>query len=113
MFLTTAFLVALLIAGAAAQDASQPRDEIFGGYSFLNPHGTADFGVRLPNIPAGFDASNTFYFTRTGALHNLGFVADGSGHFDRDHQYVGIGFGMGACSTSITPKAFSLPLRAF
>jgi OmpA family len=94
VFLSTAFVVALLAARATAQNASQPRDEIFGGYSYLNVHGTADFGVKLPDIAKGFDASNTFYFTRTGAARNLGFVADGSGHFDRDHDYVGIGFAL-------------------
>ena len=47
IFLTTAFVVALLAACATAQNAYQPRDEIFGGYSYLNAHGTADFGTKL------------------------------------------------------------------
>ncbi len=94
MFLRTMFVVVLLASCATAQEPYQPRDEIFGGYSYLNVHGTADFGTKLPNIDKGFDASNTFYFTRTGKARNLGFVADGSGHFDRDHDYVGIGFGL-------------------
>jgi hypothetical protein len=90
-----AFALCLLGVYASAQTDIQPRDEIFGGYSYLNEHGTADFGVKLPNIDKGFDASNTFYFTRTGAARNLGFVTDGSGHFDRDHDFVGIGFALG------------------
>jgi OmpA family len=88
------FAVVLLAAYATAQEPYQPRDEIFGGYSYLNAHGTADFGTKLPDIAKGFDASNTLYFTRTGKARNVGFVADGSGHFDRDHDYVGIGFAL-------------------
>ena len=113
MFLTTAFVVVLLAAYATAQNAYQPRDEIFGGYSYLNAHGTADFGTKLPNIDAGFDASNTFYFTRTGKARNLGLVADGSGHFDRDHQYVGIGFGLGGLQYKYHTEGVFSPFARF
>ena len=83
------FVLCLLGAHAAAQVTIQPKDEIFGGYSYLHVSGRADFGVKVQDLPAGFDASNTFYFPR---WHNLGVVVDGSGHFNRDHDYTGIGF---------------------
>src|SRR5271167_4984526 len=78
---------------AAAQVTIQPKDEFFGGYSWLGVSGYADFNVRVQDINAGFDASNTWYFP---AIHNLGIVVDGSGHFDTGGPgYTGIGFAMG------------------
>src|ERR1035438_946467 len=78
-FLTTAFAVALLAVCATAQNAPQPKDEIFGGYSWLAPNGWGDLDYKINNIPKGFDASNTYYFS---GMHNLGVVMDGSGHFN-------------------------------
>ncbi len=79
IFLTTAFVVVLLAAGATAQNAYQPKDEIFGGYSWLAPNGWGDLDYRINNIPKGFDASNTYYFS---GAHNIGLLVDGSGHFN-------------------------------
>jgi hypothetical protein len=71
-------VVVLLAAGATAQNAYQPKDEIFGGYSWLAPNGWGDLDYRINNIPKGFDASNTYYFS---GAHNIGLLIDGSGHF--------------------------------
>jgi hypothetical protein len=68
-----------LLATFAAAQNNQPKDEIFGGYSWLAPNGYGDFGFKANDIVKGFDASNTFYLPR---FNNLGFVMDGSGHFD-------------------------------
>ncbi len=89
--IATAFALCLFATYATAQVAIQPKDEIFGGYSWLGISGTADFGVKVNDINAGFDASTTYYFPRA---RNLGIIADGSGHFDRDHDYVGVGFAL-------------------
>ena len=78
MFLTTAFVLVLLAVGATAQNAYQPKDEVFGGYSWLAPNGWGDLYFRINNIPKGFDASNTYYFS---GAHNIGLLIDGSGHF--------------------------------
>jgi hypothetical protein len=77
--LTTAFAVALLAVCAVAQNAPQPRDEIFGGYSWLAPNGWGDLDYKIDNLAKGFAASNTYYFC---ARCNLGVVMDGSGHFN-------------------------------
>ena len=79
MFLTTAFVVVLLAACATAQNVYQPRDEIFGGYSWLAPNGWGDLNYKINNIPNAFDASNTYYFS---GAHNFGLLMDGSGHFN-------------------------------
>lgn len=112
---STALAIALCLLGvcASARTDIQPRDEIFGGYSFLDSHGTADFGTKLPNIDTGFDASNTFYFTRTGKARNLGLVADGSGHFDRNHDYVGIGFALGGLQYKYHTASVFSPFARF
>jgi hypothetical protein len=78
-FLTTAFAVALLAVCATAQNAPQPRDEIFGGYSWLAPNGWGDLDYKIDNLAKGFAASNTYYFC---AKCNLGVLMDGSGHFN-------------------------------
>jgi outer membrane protein OmpA-like peptidoglycan-associated protein len=85
-----AFALCLLGVHAWAQDI-QPKDEIFGGYSWLHPGGYVDYGVKVHDITKGFDVSNTYYLSRA---HNLGFIADGSFHFDgkRDTD-VYFGFG--------------------
>ncbi|MGA2687309.1 MAG: OmpA family protein [Candidatus Korobacteraceae bacterium] len=90
-FIAAAFALCLFATYATAQVAIQPKDEVFGGYSWLGISGTADFNVKVPDISTGFDASTTYYLPQA---HNLGLIADGSGHFDRDHQYVGVGFAL-------------------
>ncbi len=97
-------LLCLCSAYAAAQVTIQPKDEIFGGYSWLHVNGYADFGVKVQDISKGFDASNTFYFPR---FSNLGIVVDGSGHFDRDHHYTGIGFALGGLQYKYHTEHFS------
>src|SRR5271165_4818405 len=49
-----------LAAIASAQNAC-PKDEVFGGYSWLAPNGWGDLDYKINNIPNAFDASNTFY----------------------------------------------------
>ncbi len=69
----------LLSAYASAQTCcAAPKDEIFGGYSWLDPNGYGDLGYKVLNIAEGFDISNTYYFP---SAHNFGFMVDGSGHF--------------------------------
>jgi outer membrane protein OmpA-like peptidoglycan-associated protein len=58
--------------------ANQPKDEVFGGYSWLHPNGYGDRGYRVLDIVDGFDISNTYYLP---AAHDLGILIDGSGHF--------------------------------
>jgi hypothetical protein len=90
-----------LLATFAAAQNNQPKDEIFGGYSWLAPNGYGDLNFKANNIVAGFDASNTYYFSR---FHNLGFVLDGSGHFNGGmtpnpgtdgNSGTSVGFGLG------------------
>ena len=65
------------IAKAQAQDNSQPKAEIFGGYAFLRPgvnvNGTS---LDLENIPAGWGAAATF-----NVAPHFGFTADFGGHY--------------------------------
>jgi len=63
---------------APAQNPS-PKDEVFGGYSWLAPNGWGDLDYKINDIPKGFDASNTYYFS---GAHNIGLLMDGSGHFN-------------------------------
>jgi len=89
-----AVFFALLLSGlpAAAQPTSTPKNEIYGGYSWIHPNGNVDWG-RVPDIVDGFDASVTHYFSQ---VHNLGVVADGSGHFAPSsgfHSNVGTALG--------------------
>jgi len=70
---------ALCLVATFTAAQNQPKDEIFGGYSWLAPNGYGDFGYKINDIVKGFDASNTYYFP---SYHNLGFVLDGSGHFN-------------------------------
>ena len=84
-FIAAAFALCLFATYATAQVAIQPKAEVFGGYSWLGISGTADFGVKVPDISTGFDASTTYYLPQA---HNLGLIADGSGHFDRDLRTV-------------------------
>ena len=70
-------VIAMLMGTLNAQDVS-PKDEIFGGYSWLFPNGWGDLDYKINNIPNAFDVSNTFYLPHH---RNLGLVLDGSGHF--------------------------------
>ena len=68
----------VLFSNAAAQNA-HPKDEIFGGYSWLFPNGWGNLFYKVNNIPNAFDISNTYYLP---VFHNnLGLVVDGSGHY--------------------------------
>ncbi len=81
-----AFAVCLLGTQGAAQVTTQPKDEVFGGYSWLHPNGYANANgpdgthvpYKVPDKAKGFDFSNTYYLP---TLHNVGFVIDGSGHW--------------------------------
>ena len=70
-------VLAITVPPGAAQNACT-KDEVFGGYAALVPNGYGDLFYKVDTIPNSFDASNTWYFPR---YHNLGLVADGSGHF--------------------------------
>jgi hypothetical protein len=82
-----ACVLCLLVTHASAQ-ANQPKDEIFAGYSWLNPGGYADLGFKVKSVVDGFDISNTYYLP---SAHNLGLLVDGSGHFNSG-QGTGIGY---------------------
>src|SRR5450755_4451245 len=70
---------------ALAQTDIQPKDEVFGGYSWLHPNGKADYGYKVPDMAKGFDFSNTYYLP---SAHNLGVLVDGSGHFGSNDRAV-------------------------
>ncbi|HVO78827.1 MAG TPA: hypothetical protein VMT39_02300 [Candidatus Bathyarchaeia archaeon] len=94
-----AFLLRCSIANA---QKPSPKDEVFGGYSWLAPNGWADLDYKVNHISNAFDASNTFYFPK---VHNLGLVFDGSGHFlggttppnlqNGSNDSTGVGYGLG------------------
>ena len=87
---------------AAQNSCSQPKDEVFGGYAALFPNGYGDLNYKVNTIPNAFDASNTYYFS---FAHNLGFLVDGSGHFNggttprnpynAGNEGTGVGYGLG------------------
>ncbi len=111
---TKLLLVVLLVCFcgcyAAAQVTIQPKDEIFGGYSWLGISGNADFGYKVQDINKGFDASNVYYFPR---VHNLGIIADGSGHFNTGNPaYTGVGFFFGGLQYKYHTNSFSPFVRA-
>ena len=86
-----AIAVCMMGALAAAQTTLQPRAEVFGGYSWLNPDGYVDWG-KVNSIAHGWNGSATFYLPRA---RNLGIVADGSGHYNGSQANVGLGlFGL-------------------
>src|SRR6516164_9578640 len=82
-----AIAVCMMGALAAAQQTLQPKAEVFGGYSWLHPNGYVDWG-KVPDIAHGWNGSGTFYLPN---MRNLGFVIDGSGHYDSTHANVGLG----------------------
>ncbi|HEY1730812.1 MAG TPA: OmpA family protein [Terriglobales bacterium] len=103
--LAACLLLSLCGTFAAAQVTIQPKDEIFGGYSWLHVGGYADFGIKMPDIVNGFDASNTYYLPQA---HNLGIIFDGSGHFSTGSpNYTGIGFAFAGLQYKYHTDSFS------
>ncbi len=82
-----AIAVCMMGALAAAQQTLQPKAEVYGGYSWLNPNGYVDWG-KVPSIANGWDGSGTFYLP---SARNLGIVLDGSGHYNSTYSNVGLG----------------------
>src|SRR5208283_1381270 len=79
ILIVLACALCLLPAYASAQTCCvAPKDEIFGGYSWLAPNGYGDLNFKVQDIADGFDISNTFYLP---SAHNFGFMVDGSGSF--------------------------------
>jgi len=85
--IAVAIAVCMMGALAAAQQTLQPKAEIFGGYSWINPDGYVDWG-KVNSIASGWNGSGTIYLPN---LRNLGFVIDGSGHYNSSKANVGIG----------------------
>ena len=104
-----AFALCLLGVLATAQTDIQPKDEVFGGYSWLHPNGNVDFGYRVEDIPVGFDASNVYYLP---AAHNLGVLFDGSGHFHGSED-TNVGYILGGLQYKWHTDTFSPFVRAF
>jgi outer membrane protein OmpA-like peptidoglycan-associated protein len=102
-----AFALCLLGVYASAQTI-QPKDEIFGGYSWLHPNGRTDLGYKVPDIASGFDFSNVYYFPEA---HNVGVLVDGSGHFGSSSDEVG--YMLGGLQYKYHTDTFSPFLRAF
>src|SRR5271167_226715 len=98
-----------LLATHASAQANQPKDEIFAGYSWLHPDGYDDLGFKVKDIVDGFDLSNTYYLP---SAHNLGVLADGSGHFNSG-QGTGIGYILGGLQYKYHSDTFSPFARAF
>src|SRR5271167_1630667 len=98
-----------LLATHASAQANQPKDEIFAGYSWLHPDGYDDLGFKVKDIVDGFDLSNTYYLP---SVHNLGVLADGSGHFNSG-QGTGIGYILGGLQYKYQSDTFSPFARAF
>src|SRR5208283_5147659 len=81
-----AFAVCLLGTQGAAQNTNQPKEEIFGGYSWLHPNGYANASgpggtpvpYKVPDKSKGFDFSGVYYLP---VNHNFGVIIDGSGHW--------------------------------
>ena len=57
-----AIAVCMMGALAAAQETIQPRAEIFGGYSWLNPDGYVDWG-KVNSIAHGWNAVSHTHLT--------------------------------------------------
>ncbi len=105
------FALCLLAAQASAQTDIQPQDEIFAGYSWLHPNGYGDLGYKVPDISHGFDLSNTYYLP---SVHNLGLLADGSGHFGSgSSQGNGVGYALFGLQYKYHTDTFSPFARVF
>ena len=102
-----AFALCLLGVLAAAQTDIQPKDEIFGGYSWLHPGVRADLGYTVPDISEGFDFSNVYYLP---AAHNLGVLGDVSGHWG---NHVNVGYLLGGLQYKFHTDTFSPFVRVF
>ena len=109
-----AFALCLLGVLASAQTDIQPKDEVFGGYSWLHPNGNADFGYKVPDLAKGFDFSNVYYLP---SVHNLGVLVDGSGHFGSTDKTVGfsndVGYILGGLQYKYHTDTFSPFARVF
>jgi hypothetical protein len=92
---------------ASAQTDIQPKDEVFGGYSWLHPNGRVDFGYKVEDISEGFDFSNTYYLP---SAHNVGILVDGSGHFGEDTD---VGYILGGVQYKYHTDTFSPFFRGF
>ena len=103
------FALCLLGVYASAQVAIQPKDEVFGGYSWLHPDGKVDFGYQVKDIAQGFDFSNVYYVP---TLHNVGIFGDGSGHFGSSSN-AQVGYILGGFQYKFHTDTFSPFLRAF
>ncbi len=81
---TVALAVVLCMLGtyAAAQVSIQPKDEVYGGYSWLHPAGHYDLGIPTQDVSTGIDISNVFYLPQA---HNLGVLVDSSMHWGSNY----------------------------
>ncbi|MGA3053128.1 MAG: OmpA family protein [Candidatus Korobacteraceae bacterium] len=104
-----AFALCLLGVLATAQTDIQPKDEVFGGYSWYHPNGRVDYGYKVADIPVGFDASNVYYLP---AWHNLGVLFDGSGHF-HGNEDTDVGYILGGLQYKWHTDTFSPFVRGF
>ena len=104
-----ALALALCLLGvyASGQTDIQPKDEVFGGYSWLHPNGKVDYGYQVENIAKGFDFSNVYYVP---AAHDLGILVDGSGHFGEDTE---VGYILGGLQYKYHADIFSPFMRVF
>jgi hypothetical protein len=102
-----AFTLCMLGVYASAQTDIQPKDEIFGGYSWLHPGANTDFGFKVQDIAKGFDFSNVYYLP---AAHNLGVLGDVSGHWGNQAD---AGYLLGGLQYKFHTDTFSPFVRAF
>jgi outer membrane protein OmpA-like peptidoglycan-associated protein len=81
---TVALAVVLCMLGtyAAAQVSIQPKDEVYGGYSWLHPAGHYDLGIPTQDVSEGIDISNVFYLPQA---HNVGVLVDSSMHWGSNY----------------------------
>ena len=107
------FALCFLAVQVSGQATTQPKDEIFGGYSWLHPNGRMDLGFKAKDIVPGFDFSNTYYLP---GAHNLGVLIDGSGHFGNDDIFgasTGVGYILGGLQYKYHTDTFSPFARVF
>jgi hypothetical protein len=79
-FASAAWVIVLAgVFGTANAQIVTPKDEIFGGYSWLFPNGWGGQDYKINNIPNAFDVSNSYYL---GHARNWGLVVDGSAHLN-------------------------------
>src|SRR5664280_206488 len=102
-----AFTLCMLGVYASAQTDIQPKDEVFGGYSWLHPNVRVDYGYKVEDIVKGFDFSNVYYLP---SAHNLGVLVDGSGHFGSE---TSVGYILGGLQYKYHTDTFSPFVRAF